>query len=74
MGIYAPVRIPVEQIMIYRYMCLLYSFNIFSWLYISINLIEVLQSAAKLITPVEEVFGGSVATTVICRDCLTVSG
>ena len=36
--------------------------------------IEVLESVAKPITPVDEVFGGLICSTVICRDCLAVSG
>ena len=33
---------------------------------------EVLKSATKCTTPVEEIFGGVTVTTVICRDCKTV--
>ena len=31
-----------------------------------------LRAAAKLITPIEEVFGGIKLNTVICRECNTV--
>ena len=35
--------------------------------------IELLRSAKKLTTPIEEVFGGMLVSTIICRECLTVS-
>ena len=35
--------------------------------------IEISASAAKCITKVEEVFGGVLVSTLICRDCLIVS-
>ena len=35
--------------------------------------IEISASAAKCVTKVEEVFGGVLVSTLICRDCLIVS-
>ena len=35
--------------------------------------IEVLTSAEKFVTKVEEVFGGVMVSTLICRECLIVS-